>query len=283
MSVRLSWESPASCAASDHRVRRRGQPALRQRAGHRRARPSSAALSRTGARIDRHIRRPRNDHRHRRAAPGEHDDKPCSLDDGRRQPLQRRRHRAPALPLRRRDGARWSPPPREVPRRETRRARPAGDGPACSVSRASACSRSIAPLTSGGRTDSARVAPSTTSRSGAVRPERAAAADKRHPGRALEPFATGHGNDADDAGARHVRAAARRQIEIRDLDQPQRARRGPAPCAAAARPPPRRSRTARVTGPVLPDDAIRLGLGRGRSPPRVTSRARSIVEASAPR
>ena len=38
--------------------------------------------------------------------------------------------------------------------------------------------------------------------------------------------------DADGAGPRDVRAAARGDVEVRDLDQSQRARRGPTPCAS---------------------------------------------------
>jgi len=92
-------------------------------------------------------------------------------------------------------------------------------------------------------------------------PECATAADERHTQAALEPFSAGDGNHADDAGARDVRAAARRQVAIRDLDDAQRAR--------ALRFLAQRQRgrlgvadVADGDGPVIPDHLVRPALGR---------------------
>ena len=53
--------------------------------------------------------------------------------------------------------------------------------------------------------------------------ERASSAAKFHARAALEFLPASDGNHADAAGAHHVRAAAGRQIEVHDLDQPERA------------------------------------------------------------
>ncbi len=53
--------------------------------------------------------------------------------------------------------------------------------------------------------------------------QRAAAAEKRDARAAAEPLRRGDGDDPDRAGARHVCSAARRQIEVLDVDQAERA------------------------------------------------------------
>ena len=135
----------------------------------------------------------------------------------------------------------------------------------------SACSRSIAPAESAGMPIAA----------GQPRPRRPAA---RGTGRAparrrgirarwppLKRSQAADGDDADCAGAWHVRAAARRQVEAFDLDQPQRPGSREVPCGAAARgllgarePDGRR--------PILPDHPIGFVFG-GAISARVSSRA----------
>ena len=145
-------------------------------------------------------------------------------------------------PLRRRDRVRWSPRLREIPR--------PGSTASSSCSRWTvargrrrprACSRSIAPA-SLGRRDRERpgraaddVAQARRATASARPPQtnvsRVAPLNRSQPATAI---------DADHARARHVRAAAGREVEIR-RPRPAAARpSGPAPCAAAARPPPRR-------------------------------------------
>ena len=96
-----------------------------------------------------------------------------------------------------------------------------------------------------------RAAPTAGGRSTPPRPAAAIAAQRAHAaeeldaGAAPEPFGPGDRNHADRAGARHVRAAARGEVEVLHVDQPQPAGRGPAPSAAEASRPRRRRRTDR--------------------------------------
>ena len=124
----------------------------------------------------------------------------------------------------------------------------------------------------GERADAARdgVAQGAESRQGA------AAAEKRDAGSAAESLGRGDGDDPDRAGARHVSAAARREIEVLDVDQAQRS----FPLRLLSQRQRRdlvRCREEDRDRPILPDDPIGLGFG-ARALRADTSRARSIVE-----
>ena len=81
-----------------------------------------------------------------------------------------------------------------------------------------------------------------------VAAERADAAEELQPGTAPKRSQPDDRDDADRAGARHVRAAAGGDVEALDVDEPQRA--GPRRFLPelAARPPPRRRRSGSPTG-----------------------------------
>ena len=105
------------------------------------------------------------------------------------------------------------------------RARPAAPAAAqralrCLLRRSAAARWSHA--SSGGVTDSCRVAAVRTSRQSRNARQRAAAAEELDASAAAKLLPAADRDDADRAGARDVRAAARRQVEVRDLDQPQR-------------------------------------------------------------
>src|SRR5207244_8418145 len=92
--------------------------------------------------------------------------------------------------------------------------------------------------------------------------ERPAAAQELDALPALESFPRADRDDADGAGLRDVRAAARRQIESLDVDHPKR--------ALTLRLFPKlkirgfvRIDELDVDGTILPDDAVGLGLGGG--------------------
>ena len=132
------------------------------------------------------------------------------------------------------------------------------------------------PGRSAGSTDKARTLPATASRSDAEARQRASAAQERHPRAAAEPLRRGDRDDADGAGARHVRAAARGQIEVLDVDQTQRPlalRFLAEPSDAASSADAKRMLTGRSS------QTTRLASSSARAiSPALTSRARSIVE-----
>ena len=93
-------------------------------------------------------------------------------------------------------------------------------------------------------------------------PERAAAAEKLDPLTTLEPVPRRDRDDADRAGPGDVRAAARRQIEAVDVDEPKL----PFPPRLLAERHPRRIGGVgerNLHRPIFPDDSIGLVLGGG--------------------
>ena len=129
----------------------------------------------------------------------------------------------------------------------------------------SACSRSIAAGSSSGATDTWRMQPATASRKVRSDLQRAPAAHELDADAAAQALGRQHGDHADGAGARHVRAAARRQVVAFDVDDAER--------AAAPRLLAQRQRCRLGVGhepdadrAVLPDDAVGFGLRRGNRP-----------------
>ena len=103
------------------------------------------------------------------------------------------------------------------------------------------------------------------------------------PRRALEPLPAGDGDDADRrrCAARACRRTPTGRSPAISTSRSLPARTGSLRSGSAAASSSSTNRD--DDRPILPDHAVRLGFGARRSPPRVTSRARSIVEASAPK
>ena len=161
----------------------------------------------------------------------------------------------------------------------------------CSCSRAfvlrssfpSCCSFSTAAGSSSGSTESTRTEPATASRSS--RTTRSARPPQTNVTREppLNFSARGHGDQADGAGARHVRAAACREVEVRALRSGAARPPAPAPCAAAAPPLPSADAKRIDTATILPDDPVGLvhgALDRRPATPRARDRSSTT---SAPR
>ena len=120
-----------------------------------------------------------------------------------------------------------------------------------------------------GSTDSRRTLDGHRVPQRAIAAQRAHAAQELDAGPAAEPLGAGDRDRADRAGPRHVRAAAGGDVEVLHFDQPQPARRGRAPCAAAASPPRRHRRSgSRPAGLPRRSGWPRPRRGRSRQPTR---------------